>query len=150
MAWSTRDGSVELIDRHVLSRSTVLLNLAGDVNDVPGRLVVVIAFLVLKMVVLVAVVSAVTGVGQLHVGAPPGAAATTNGDQIDIAGPVGRFVARVVRRKNFTKETTQHRHGAGHDTQVAFEDRQQDDVSNSVCRAKCQLCLSSFLFLFLR
>lgn len=140
---------MELIDRHVLSQSTILLNLAGDVNDVPGRLVVAIAFLVLKMVVLVAVVSAVAGVGQLHVGAPPSAAAAAaaNGDQIDIAGPARRSVARVVRGKNSTKETTQHRHGAGHNTQVAFEDRQQDDVSNSVCRAKCQLCLSPRLFL---
>lgn len=150
MAWSTRDGSLELIDRHVLSRSTFLLNLAGDVNDVPGRLVVAIAFLILKMVVLVAVVSAVAGVGQLHVGAPTGGAATSNGDQIDIVGPARRSVARVVRRKNITKETTQHRHGAGYDTQVALEDRQQDDVSNIVCRAKCQLCLFSCLLLFLR
>lgn len=101
-------------------------------DDVPGRLVVAVAVLVLEVIVVFLVAPAVPRPRQLHMAS----VATSNGDEVDVAGPAGRWVARAVRGGELVDEAAEHGHGAGDDAQVALEDCEEDDFADLVCEGQ--------------
>jgi hypothetical protein len=113
----------------VASRDAVLVDLAGDVDDVAAR-VAVVALLVVELGVVVVAAFAGARVAQLLVAG----AAAADGDEVDVAGCLGRSLALAVAAVVPAFEVaTEHGRGTGDDAEVALEDREHDDEADGVC-----------------